>query len=107
LKIELRRASRIEPTGEPAFPGYEAGARGRRTPIRFCSRLTPVLTCSDGNHPNGEVLERILSRITTCVGIEVCSYNSTNRYFCGFNSLTIDEIVNGVRCRHHVLFAWP
>lgn len=137
LKIELRKFSRIQPTYEPEFPGYDA--IGKLLKLRTVEAVlaevghkesfglgylvgvpayiylnffefnddgtysllltfdSSLLHYTDDENDAGDVLERILSRIVETLEIDVCGYNSSDRYAGEFDSLTINEIVDGIR----------
>ena len=136
LQIELRKFSRIQPTGEAEFPGYDA--IGKLLKVRTVKEVldevgrgesfglgylvgvpayiylnffefdeqgysmlltfdSSLLSYSDDANEPGELLERILSRIAGALDIDVCGYNSTDRYIGEFDSLSVTEIVSGVR----------
>jgi hypothetical protein len=56
-----------------------------------------VLYFKDDDNEPGELLERILSAIVTALDIDVCGYNSSDRYAREFDALDVAEIVDGVR----------
>ncbi len=136
LQIELRKFSRIQPTGEVNCPGYEA--IGKLLQVRTVKEVlaevgrgesfglgylvgvpayiylnffafddegysllltfdSSLLHYTDDDNQAGDVLERILSRIVKTLEIDVCGYNSSDRYFGDFDSLSVAEIVDGVR----------
>lgn len=136
LQIQLRKFARIQPTGEPAFPGYDTVGRPLNVTqeSQVLDEIEPgdsfalgylvgvpayiylnfldfqddtyslllnfdssLLFYQDDNNAKGAVLERILSNIVKAVDIDVCGYNSSNRYLGEWDSLSVDEIVGGVR----------
>ncbi len=56
-----------------------------------------VLYFHDDQNDQGDLLERILSRIAVALDVDVCGYNSSDRYFGEFDALTVAEIVDGMR----------
>lgn len=56
-----------------------------------------VLFFSDEDNAKGQLLERILSRVSAALDVDVCGYNSSNRYIGEFDALTVAEIVDGVK----------
>lgn len=136
LQIQLRKFSRIQPTGEPAFPGYDTVGRpsnltqesqvldelgpGDSFAVGYLAGVpayiylnffdfqddsyslllnfdSSLLYYSDDNNAKGEVLARILSNIVKTLDIDVCGYNSGNRYLGEWDSLSVEEIIAGVR----------
>jgi hypothetical protein len=136
LQIELRDFSRIQPTGEAAFPGYDAV--GKLLKVRTVAEVlnevgrgesfglgylvgipayvylnffefdeesysmlltfdSSVLYFKNDENEPGELLERILTSIVAALDIDVCGYNSSNRYVGEFDALDVAEIVDGVR----------
>lgn len=136
MGIELRKLSRIQPTGDASYPGYEAIGRllSPRTVKEVLDEVgrgesfglgylvgvpayiylnffefdatgysvlltfdSSVLYYHDDENDKGQLLERILTRISVALDVDVCGYNSTDRYFGEFDALTVAEIVDGVR----------
>lgn len=136
LQIQLRNFSRIQPTGDPDLPGYDAVGklfkftserqvldevgRGDSFAVVYLVGVpayiylnffdyrddsyallldfdSSLLYYTDDYNAKGDVLERILSKIVKSLEIDVCGYNTGDRYFCEWDSLYVDEIVDGVR----------
>lgn len=136
LQIQLRKFARIQPTGEPEFPGYDTIGKPLNVALesQILDEVRPgdsfavgylvgipayiylnffdfqddayslllnfdssLLYYSDDANAKGEVLERILSNVVKVLGIEVCGYNASDRYLGEWDSLSVDEIVTGVR----------
>jgi hypothetical protein len=58
-----------------------------------------ILYFEDDQNEPGDVLERILTKIVEALDIDVCGYNSGDRYFGEFDALTVAEILDGLRSR--------
>ncbi|MBL8678109.1 MAG: hypothetical protein JNK05_03045 [Myxococcales bacterium] len=56
-----------------------------------------VLYFRDDKSAQGQLLERILSRTCDALDVDVCGYNSSDRYIGEFDALAVAEIVDGVR----------
>lgn len=56
-----------------------------------------VLYFRDDKSAQGQLLERILSRTCDALDVDVCGYNSTDRYRGEFDALAVAEIVDGLR----------
>ena len=137
LQIQLRKYSRIEPTGDSGLPGYDAVGklmqvrtvrevlgevgRGQSFGLAYLVGIpayiylnffdfdqtgvyslvltfdSSLLYHTDDDNEAGDLVERILSMIVTTLEVDVCGYNSSDRYWGDFDSLASAEINDGVR----------